>query len=399
VEVTLDELGADGRSWPPGSVLVRRAQPYGQYVKDLFELQRYPEGADPPYDVAGWSLPLLFGVHCVPIVERVEARAEPVREAREAVARFPGPKPAADPGSGELLDTRDGRAWMRAFEHLRGGGALALGTAREQAGLLVPRAGGAPLQGLNDPIDVPAGLRIGLYAPWSGEMAEGWARWVLDTFGVPYATVRNEALRAGDLARSYDVLVLPGTDARELRDGRSVGSVQPEYARGLGPEGGAALEAFVRGGGTLVALGASARYAVDELGLPLVDVSAEDSAKGFSCPGSVLRAIPERARLTAGLPLELAVFGSRPQAWRPMDAKEREARQLNSVAVDVLLRYAPTQLLQSGWIGKPEVLQGQPAWLRVQHGRGAVHLFGFQPHYRGWSQQSFQLLFRALLLR
>jgi hypothetical protein len=27
-----------------------------------------------------------------------------------------------------------------------------------------------------------------------------------------------------------------------------------------------------------------------------------------------------------------------------------------------------------------------------------VHLFGFRPHYRGWSQATFHLLFRAALL-
>jgi hypothetical protein len=35
--------------------------------------------------------------------------------------------------------------------------------------------------------------------------------------------------------------------------------------------------------------------------------------------------------------------------------------------------------------------------VRATHGQGAVHLFGFRPQYRGWSQASFQLLFRALL--
>jgi len=44
------------------------------------------------------------------------------------------------------------------------------------------------------------------------------------------------------------------------------------------------------------------------------------------------------------------------------------------------------------------VIAGQGAWLRVKHGEGQVHVFGFRPQYRGWSQQAFQLLFRALLL-
>jgi hypothetical protein len=193
------------------------------------------------------------------------------------------------------------------------------------------------------------------------------------------------------------VLVLPGTSARALADGRAAGSVFPDFAEGLAPEGAAAIEEFVRTGGTLVAVGASAQFAVDELDLPLLDASAE--TKDFSCPGSVLRAVPEpRSPFTAGLPASLAVFGSRPQAWRAMTEKERETSGAGRGAVDVLLRYAPTQTLLSGWIKAPEAIAGQPAWVRVRHGSGAVHVFGFRPQYRSWSQQAFQLMFRALLL-
>ena len=60
---------------------------------------------------------------------------------------------------------------------------------------------------------------------------------------------------------------------------------------------------------------------------------------------------------------------------------------------------APTRVLSSGWIKNPEVIAGRAAWVRVSHGAGRVHLFAFRPQYRGWSQGTFQLLFRALLLR
>jgi hypothetical protein len=36
--------------------------------------------------------------------------------------------------------------------------------------------------------------------------------------------------------------------------------------------------------------------------------------------------------------------------------------------------------------------------VRGEIGKGRVHLFAFQPHYRGWSQGTFGLLFRAVLL-
>lgn len=396
LEVANAPVEADGRTWPQGSIVIRRAQPYGDHVQDLFEVQAYPQGADAPYDVAGWTLSLLLGVQRVACVELPRVATTPRSSVADLVAAFPAYERRG--ASATAWDTRDGRAWKRVFADVQAGKAIAFGVKGADAGFAAPCAPGAAAGVFPDGVEIRAGLRIGLYSPWSGDMDEGWMRWVFDEFGVPYTTVRNEALRAGDLSRHYDVLVLPGTSAREIADGRPDGSVFPDYAEGLGTEGAAAIESFVRGGGNLVAVGGSARFTVEQLGLPLVDVTSEPEAKDFSCPGSVLRAIPAGAsRFTAGLPESMAVFGARPQAWRPMKDKEREAAGASNAAVDVLLRYAPTQTLLSGWIQKPEAIADQPAWLRVRHGAGQVHVFGFRPHYRSWSQQAFQLLFRALI--
>lgn len=397
-EVANGPVEADGRTWPAGSIVIRRAQPYGDHVHDLFDIQRYPTGAEAPYDVAGWTLPLLLGVQRVECVELPKVATTQRASVAELVASFHGPESVR--AGRAVHDTRDGRGWKSAFSALNSGQTLAFGWKAGDGGLFAPCEPGQAAQVFADAHETRTNPRIGLYSPWSGDMDEGWMRWVFDEFGVPYSTVRNEALRAGDLSRHYDVIVLPGTDARSLADGRAEGSVFPDYAEGLGAEGAAALESFVRGGGTLVAVGNSARFAVEQLKLPVVDATADPESKDFSCPGSVLRAIPEgTSRFTAGLPDSLAIFGARPQAWRPMKQKEGEAYGASNAPVDVLLRYAPTQTLLSGWIQKPEAIANQPAWLRVRHGAGQVHLFGFRPHYRSWSQQAFQLLFRALVLR
>jgi hypothetical protein len=52
----------------------------------------------------------------------------------------------------------------------------------------------------------------------------------------------------------------------------------------------------------------------------------------------------------------------------------------------------------SGWARSPETIQGESAWVRAAHGEGEVHLFGFSPHFRGWCQGTFPLVFRAILL-
>jgi hypothetical protein len=53
-------------------------------------------------------------------------------------------------------------------------------------------------------------------------------------------------------------------------------------------------------------------------------------------------------------------------------------------------------LLLSGYISHAKALEGASAWVNIQQGQGQIHLFGFRPHYRGWSQGTFHLLFRAI---
>ena len=58
-----DAFTADGRRYAAGSLVVPMAQPYRAHAKDLLEVQHYtPVNDRPPYDVAGWTIPLTMGV-------------------------------------------------------------------------------------------------------------------------------------------------------------------------------------------------------------------------------------------------------------------------------------------------------------------------------------------------
>lgn len=380
VDVAESDFRADGRDWPAGSLVVRRDQPYGRHVKDLFELQRYPEG-DAPYDVSGWTLPLLMGVRRVAVVGELEVATRPARDPEDAVAGFP-PRFSAPFG-----DALDGDTWTRAFGRLTAGQSIGVERSGEGRLVLSPE----PREGVRLIERLP---RIGVYSPWEGLMNEGWLRFALDQHEVPFVTVRNEMLRGGELHELLDVLLLPSLSGGRLENGRREGTVPDRYAGGIGPDGAAAIEDFVRGGGSVIAIDRAASWIIELLELPLTNALG---GADFSCPGSVLRAIPEQAALTAGLPTSMSVFFSRGQGWSvpTTPAKDRGGNELP--LPEVLLRYAPTQLLQSGWIEGEEALAGSAAWVRARHGEGAVHLFGFRPQYRGWTQASFPLLFRALL--
>jgi hypothetical protein len=403
----------DGVAYPKGSVVIRADQPNATYVKDLFETKAYPEGAA-PYDVSGWTLPSLMGVRRVIAVAELEEESKVVENAQAAVAGFTGAGRAKKSGE---WSSRDSDSWTKLITRLKSGKKAWLITDdhSEQRGLIVdqdPNAG----DGLSSKssksktraIEMDRLPRVGVYHPWSGSMDGGWLRWTLDHFGLPFERVHNEQVRAGELSERFDVLIIPSISASSIARGRSIGSVDAQYTGGLGVEGASAIESFVRGGGRLVTLGSSSAWAIENLGLPLVDVTREQEAKDaeFSCPGSVLNAKVNHASskevaLTAGLNDSLALFFSNSSAYRYWTTEDRKDKLKPGELVSrpqVLLRYAPRNTLLSGYLKGEEIIAGHDAWVRAEIGDGAVHVFGFRPHYRSWTQGTFGLLMRAVLV-
>jgi hypothetical protein len=234
-------IEADARTYPAGSIVILRTQPYSNHVKDLFEVQRYPEG-EPPYDVAGWTLPMLLGVRRVEVMQPFDtAGLKKVDFAEQAAEAFEG-----DPrlmNFGNALSSAHSSSWTEVFQRVGEGAAVRFATLGEQAGLFRVDAVASDEAG---EISISTQPRIGLYSPWSGNMDEGWTRWVFDTWEIPYITVRNEQLRAGQLHDFIDVLILPAIGSRQLDEGRALGTIPDEYARGLAPEGAVALHGMLR---------------------------------------------------------------------------------------------------------------------------------------------------------
>lgn len=401
IHTSTNGFEADGRRYPGGTLVIWRDQPYGAYVKDLFEPQRFPPGVK-PYDVSGWTLPLLLGVRRVEVMHDFAAETKPIAGLDEALLPFGGdPRVSKD---SSLLSTADGKSWTELVTFLKDGKAFKLVASGDDAGLLKPvdeepvvAAKGPDVDGTKKgELVVSAMPRIAVYSPWSASMDEGWLRWVLDDFEIPFVTVRNEMLRAGQIHEIADVLILPDVTSGQLDNGRPYGSLPDAYTGGLDPEGAIAIQAFVRDGGRLICLGDSSNWATELFRLPIVDVTREEKAKGFSCPGSILRGSVESHPLTAGLPAEVSLFFAGSLGWREMTDKERESNRIDRQEIIRLLTYAPTRVLLSGFIEKPEVIEGKSAWLKASYGAGEIHLFGFRPHYRAWSQATFPLLFRAV---
>src|SRR6185503_16027711 len=154
-------FSAGGKTFAAGSYVVRLDQPYRAHAKDLLEVQRFPKmeqwpGGPPerPYDVAGWTLPLQMGVTIMPIDQPLTVDAPLVTDASPRVRCVT--RAAAALGAPAVRDTR-------------------------QYGCLTR---------------VP---RVGLYKSWTASMDEGWTRWVMDDFKLPYVSLGDSAVRAGSL--------------------------------------------------------------------------------------------------------------------------------------------------------------------------------------------------------
>ncbi len=402
-------------AYSAGTLVIPMAQPFRAHVKDLLEVQRYPDrrqypGGPPvaPYDVAGWTLPWQMGID-------VHAADWPVQATTELVTDVVvAPGTVFGSGPQWVLANRTAAESRTIVETLRAGGRVWVTsepvTVQETtlpAGTVVLEQGAATglerlvrdhvesfgfdawaTSGLQPPaLSLNTLPRIGVYKPWSASMDEGWTRWVLEQHGIPFVSVSDSLLRAGDLRRSIDVLLLPS--ARSIAEGLDVSRIPAQFAGGLGPEGSANVTQFVRGGGTLVALDNASEFAIEQLDLPVTDamVSQPDSAaERFYAPGSVFE-VELRAGepLTSGMERHAFVYFNRSRGFAVEEG------------VEVLGRYAG-DVLRSGYALNPERLEGTGALLYTRVDRGRVVLFGFRPQHRGQTHGTYKLLFNALLL-
>jgi hypothetical protein len=397
---------ANGMEYPAGTWVILMDQPFAGLVKDLFEVQRYPTaanagggGADLPYDVTGWTLPIQMGVETAAVTSPVGADLRAALKRLDAAPRITGKLEGA--GTAWSIP-REANAAVRAVNLiLAAGGKVAI--AKEDRSFIVTDLDRAKLepilsaQGVNakalkaapagaSPIKAP---RIGLYRPWMASIDEGWTRWILEQYRFQPASLRNADVQAGHLKDRFDAILLPDTPMRVLNQGYLAGTIPGQYAGGLGDPGAEALRDFVREGGTLVAFNNSTPWVIEKLQLPVTNVLAGLKNEQFFCSGALLRVELKDAAhpVTAGLPAEPAVMFERGPAF---DTKA-------SFKGKVLAAYPKDRNpLASGFLLHPERIQGKAAALDVEFGKGRVILLGFRPQWRGQSHGTYKFFLNAL---
>jgi hypothetical protein len=427
VHEAMEPFTAGGESYPAGTFVVKFAQPAGRFAKSVLEAQDYPrifqyEGGplDSPYDVTAHTLPLLMNVRVDTVqapfaadlveVERAEAPPGGVRVLVDAVESVDSRAEAF------LLDPRVNNSYAAAAELAGAGLSRALGSFHAggrdwPAGtfvLAVPQAEGAALPLLRQLDDLATRLRIeivgvtrapdvstafvgeprvAIYQSYSPSMPEGWLRFVLDQYRIPYDILHYDDIQAGDLL-PYSVIFLPpgGGSPEMMVEGRSGSRLPQEYAGGIGAEGVAALEEFVEEGGILYTWSSAWRFLTAYLGVDAASVVADIDSTEFNIPGSILRVLVDTEHpLGYGLNEESAVLFRNDDAW--------SARTSGANAVAT---YPSDDILLSGWIQGEQYLQGQAAMLEIPRGRGRMVMVGFSPEYRAQAYLTYKLLFNAI---
>jgi hypothetical protein len=329
-------VSVNGTTYPAGSYVVLTSQPMGGYAKSVLERQKYPNlheypGGPPirPYDVTAQTLPLLFGVDIATLAAAPVASAAPIVPMEEPKYSVAG------------LSDRSAR-------------------------------------------------RIAIYRPYSGNaMVEGWTRWLFDVNRIPFTSIVDRDVRAGNLNARFDVIILTDQNAGQMT--RGLGQNYPDSLQGgLGTAGAAALSAFVENGGTVLAFNEASNYAIENFKLPVKNVLAGVRNTDFYAPGSILaveikRDHPLASRMTAPVP---AIWFENGPAFEITDPARATAVATYQAAGDPLL---------SGWLLGGAKLNGKAAMVDVTVGKGHAVLFGFRPQYRGQSMSTQPLIWGAIM--
>jgi hypothetical protein len=437
VERATEAFSAGGRQYGAGTFVIRGAQPFEPYVKDLLTAQVYPDmrlypGGPPkrPYDITGWTLPFQMGVTVDRVVDRVS-----VPTANVDVAPAPrGSVPAVTGGQPHsfAIDPRANDAFIAVNRLLKAGalvyrsvGPVRVGGEEWPAGTFlvspsdVPQskfdwAATAQALGLKigaGPTDHTEAWqvrppRIGVYHAWGGNMDEGWTRWILEQFEFPYTSIHDGDLRAGSLRASYDVIVLPDATYDQMLNGLAPGSMPPQFTGGMTARGVANLFDFTAAGGTLVAMDRAAELPLTTFGLPIRNVTANVAESTLYVPGTILRIKVDPTNPVAfGMPADAAAFfinspafaiGRRPNPFA-LEAGLPES-DVRPDGIHVVAEYPSRDLLMSGWLLGERVLTGRAAVIEASVEKGRVVLLGFRTQHRGQPHGTFKLLFNSLLL-
>ncbi|HVL69848.1 MAG TPA: hypothetical protein VM364_21495, partial [Vicinamibacterales bacterium] len=425
------EFKIGGETFPAGSYVVKRDQPYGRLAKNLLERQQYPDPNLRTYDDSGWTMGLAMLTDVREIKEKaiLDVKTTPVKEA-VAKGKVTGSGSAglavAHFGSNNMIAFRyrlkdvPMRIATRSFK--AEGGEFPAGSfvltapadlararaAVEELGLTAAALSSSPEVPMHE-ADVP---RIAIYSSWDRATQDiGWVRFTFDRFGIPYDLIYKERVKKGNLRNDYEVIVMPTQNLTRAQvfappAARPVPYKRTEKYRflgiygetdditgGMGAEGVEAFHRFLDGGGTLITMGNAVRFPTDFGMARTVDASGSTS-NNFYAPRPIVNAEVLR--------LDHPVFFGYTEKIMPIKYLGGPLMTVGDPdRGNVLARYVGGEAaVLSGLMRGAEEVRERPFAVDVPggvSGKGRVVMFANNPIYRWQNHGEFNLVFNTLL--
>lgn len=322
------EAGPTTMEFPAGSYIIRMDQPYSRIADSLLDFQ-YWSPNDPqktPYDDTGWTFGELFNTK---VVRVTDAKVLDVPMERVTDPKAPG----GVSGSGTLyaINNNADTAMATLRYRLRGASIEAAEEAFEDGGhkfnrgtFLVKGVSASDFQNAVKQLGLEAyalgaapsvkthavrAARVALMHTWLSTQTEGWWRLALDKMNIPYDYISTQTVaRLSDLSSRYDVILFPPAgrgDPMAIINGLPTNWGNPlpwkntpetpnigkndstdDIRPGLGMEGVAHLQEFVKRGGVFVTVMDTANFAVTLGMTPGVSIGR---AQRLNVVGSVVK--------------------------------------------------------------------------------------------------------------
>ena len=423
----IDGDGAETQTFPAGTAVVSSKQPLGgivqtllekspTFTKGFLEAQRQRTEADEPnefYDLTSWSVPLAMDVEAF-VTTAAVGDVKPYQ--RQSAAAF---RPAA---YGYVIDGNDPNVYRAAGQMLGSGVRFSVSEDPVNVGdRSFARGTMIVLKGNNKAeIDTALArmahdLNVNIFpldSGWTGGTALGserihyirdpkialvggqgvgatsygmiWHTLDFDT-PIPHSNLVLDSVRNTDLSR-YNVLILP--------DGGG-------YSDRLGKSGISKLQAWVRGGGTIVAVkGASAFLRDKDVEISKLKpweppkkkdetTPAEERYNEYRIPGAAFRTtMNDHSFLTFGVTRSPFALIEGTEALLPVAHK-----------VDNIVTIVKDNPLVSGvaWPESIDRMKGAVYMVSEPYGRGQVITFADEPHFRLFWRGTLPLFMNAVL--
>ena len=414
-------------TYPAGSYVIKRDQPYGRLAKNLLERQQYPDARLNTYDDSGWSMGFAMGVDVVEVADSSILKV-PVTPVDRVV-----PKGTVAGTSGKMLAiAHRGSNHMVTFRYLLrtvpmrvAEAAFTAGDTTYPAGSFLVDARHAPaVRRLVDSLGLTAAYlpamptiathdadvpRVAIYSQWSGTQNLGWYRLTFDDFRIPFDLIYKERVMQGNLRRDYDVILVAEQNLSRTTVMQAPASRPVAYRKdprfpflgmygetddmtgGFGQKGVDAFGAFLEQGGTLIAIGESARLPIEFGWARTVD---KTPVPGLSAQRPLVEAEVMRP--------EHPVFYGFGRKTIPVKYVGGTPFKVGIADEgNVLARYVGgDKAVLSGLMTGADSLKARPFAVDIPNavnGRGRVLLFANNPIYRWQNHGEFGMVFNSLI--